>query len=168
MLLGKRPRGPMRRTTSMNGMNVDLGNVEASDDIEKAVMNGQGSLGEQGGPAKRSVVLGGPTGLDHRLMATVSPRYHNTKTCGGDDIVVETADFLRMCGLCKRRLTPGRDIYMYRGNTAFCSEECREKQMKHDERKEKCSLSASKKDDTDRHHHSTSTATATATAISEA
>ncbi|CAL5331322.1 unnamed protein product [Camellia sinensis] len=27
-------------------------------DIEKAVMNGQGSLGEQGGPAKRTVVDG--------------------------------------------------------------------------------------------------------------
>ncbi|KAK4264892.1 hypothetical protein QN277_026011 [Acacia crassicarpa] len=44
--------------------------------------------------------------------------------------------FLRTCRLCHRRLAAGRDIYMYRGDTAFCSFECREEQMKEDERKD--------------------------------
>lgn len=50
---------------------------------------------------------------------------------------VQTADFLRACFLCKRRLIPGRDIYMYRGDSAFCSLECRQQKMIQDERKEK-------------------------------
>ncbi|KAI9117108.1 hypothetical protein K1719_012107 [Acacia pycnantha] len=47
-----------------------------------------------------------------------------------------TPHFLRTCRLCHRRLAAGRDIYMYRGDTAFCSFECREEQMKEDERKD--------------------------------
>lgn len=50
--------------------------------------------------------------------------------------VVEAA-FLRACGLCKCRLGPGRETFIYRGDAAFCSLECREKQMHQDERK-KC------------------------------
>ncbi|CAH9078506.1 unnamed protein product [Cuscuta europaea] len=57
----------------------------------------------------------------------------------------ETAHFLTACSLCKRRLYPGRDIYMYRGDTGFCSLECREQQMRRDERKEKCSVITSKR-----------------------
>ncbi|KAI4383492.1 hypothetical protein MLD38_009325 [Melastoma candidum] len=45
------------------------------------------------------------------------------------------AHFLEACGLCKRRLFPGRDIYMLRGDTAFCSLECREQMMKQEKRK---------------------------------
>ncbi|XP_028755132.1 FCS-Like Zinc finger 3 [Neltuma alba] len=50
---------------------------------------------------------------------------------------MEIPHFLRSCRLCNRRLAAGRDIYMYRGDTAFCSSECREEQMKQDERKDK-------------------------------
>lgn len=50
---------------------------------------------------------------------------------------VEPAHFLDACHLCKRRLSDGRDIYMYRGDTAFCSVECRQQQITMDERKEK-------------------------------
>lgn len=46
-----------------------------------------------------------------------------------------------------------------RGDTAFCSLECREQQMKQDERKEKYSGMASKKED-HRHHASAQTAAA--------
>ncbi|XP_051126530.1 FCS-Like Zinc finger 6-like [Andrographis paniculata] len=53
---------------------------------------------------------------------------------------VQTAPFLRACSLCRRRLIPGRDVYMYRGDSAFCSVECRQQQMSQDDRKEKCSL----------------------------
>lgn len=39
------------------------------------------------------------------------------------------AHFLRACCLCKRQLNHGKDIYMYRGDMAFCSEECRYQQI---------------------------------------
>ncbi|KAK8951588.1 hypothetical protein KSP39_PZI003247 [Platanthera zijinensis] len=46
------------------------------------------------------------------------------------------ADFLRCCYLCRKRLH-GKDIYMYRGEKAFCSKECRNQQIVSDECKEK-------------------------------
>ncbi|XP_020243570.1 uncharacterized protein LOC109821826 [Asparagus officinalis] len=44
-----------------------------------------------------------------------------------------TSPFLEYCYLCRQRLLEGRDIYMYRGDRAFCSEECRCKQIFLDE-----------------------------------
>ncbi|MED6112302.1 hypothetical protein PIB30_060459 [Stylosanthes scabra] len=45
--------------------------------------------------------------------------------------------FLQACFLCKKPLSDNRDIFMYRGDTPFCSEECREEQIEIDEEKEK-------------------------------
>ncbi|TVU11992.1 hypothetical protein EJB05_45607 [Eragrostis curvula] len=47
--------------------------------------------------------------------------------------VTETAAFLKVCGLCNRNLGPGRDTFIYMGEVAFCSHECRQKQMNLDE-----------------------------------
>ncbi|XP_066327184.1 FCS-Like Zinc finger 6-like [Miscanthus floridulus] len=52
----------------------------------------------------------------------------------------EAAAFLRACGLCNRRLGPGRDTFMYRGDTAFCSLDCRQQHITIEEWKEKCAL----------------------------
>ncbi|CAJ1963367.1 unnamed protein product [Sphenostylis stenocarpa] len=41
--------------------------------------------------------------------------------------------FLHQCFLCRNRLLPGKDIYMYKGDRAFCSVECRCKQIFMDE-----------------------------------
>ncbi|XP_078434815.1 FCS-Like Zinc finger 1-like [Wolffia australiana] len=41
--------------------------------------------------------------------------------------------FLDACFLCDRPLRHDRDIYMYRGDIPFCSEECRKEQMDIDE-----------------------------------
>ncbi|EMS62546.1 hypothetical protein TRIUR3_32495 [Triticum urartu] len=51
---------------------------------------------------------------------------------------VETAAFLRHCGLCRRLLGPGRDTFMYKGEAAFCSLECRQQHITHEEGKDKC------------------------------
>ncbi|KAK4775785.1 hypothetical protein SAY87_023746 [Trapa incisa] len=55
--------------------------------------------------------------------------------------------FLEKCFLCKIKLLPGRDIYMYKGDSAFCSEECRCQQILMDEEetlmKGNCSMAAS-------------------------
>ncbi|KAL6522851.1 hypothetical protein OROHE_016698 [Orobanche hederae] len=60
--------------------------------------------------------------------------------------------FLEYCFLCKQKLSPGKDIYMYKGDEAFCSVECRYRQIFMDEeessalngctREYKCSLAA--------------------------
>ncbi|KAK3011065.1 hypothetical protein RJ639_010740 [Escallonia herrerae] len=126
MLLGKRPRPrpPIKRTTSMTEFTLDLSNVEDQ-------INVNGTLSPQlldphnpfnVGPLRPAA----DGGLDPRFLASTTPH------------------FLRACALCKRRLIPGRDIYMYRGDSAFCSQECRQQQMNLDERKEKCSLSSKK------------------------
>eukprot|EP00252_Welwitschia_mirabilis_P020753 TRINITY_DN514_c0_g1_i1.p1 TRINITY_DN514_c0_g1~~TRINITY_DN514_c0_g1_i1.p1 ORF type:complete len:152 (-),score=14.05 TRINITY_DN514_c0_g1_i1:232-687(-) len=52
-------------------------------------------------------------------------------------VSLPSASFLQSCFLCKRRLSPARDIYMYRGDAAFCSAECRHQQIVMDEKKEK-------------------------------
>ncbi|KAF3619094.1 hypothetical protein FXO38_33074 [Capsicum annuum] len=52
--------------------------------------------------------------------------------------------FLESCFLCNKPLGHNRDIFMYRGDTPFCSEECRQEQIEMDEVKEKqFNLSAS-------------------------
>ncbi|KAJ7959047.1 Protein of unknown function (DUF581) [Quillaja saponaria] len=121
-MLGKRPRPPMKRTTSMTEITLDL---NSTGDIQPS------------GTHKRQT--SGVDGLDQWLSATISPRNQRSSSD-----FVETANFLRSCSFCERRLVPGRDIYMYRGDSGFCSLECRQKQMSQDERKEKCSLASKK------------------------
>ncbi|XP_010053559.1 FCS-Like Zinc finger 2 [Eucalyptus grandis] len=45
--------------------------------------------------------------------------------------------FLDSCSLCKKPLMSNRDIFMYRGDTPFCSVDCRQEQIEMDEAKEK-------------------------------
>lgn len=95
MMLGKRPRPPMKRTTSM---------TEITFDLNTAPEDGGATGNRHGGAA-------GFNGSDQsRILATVSPRNHRTHSVD----FAQTSDFLRCCFLCKRRLAPGRDIYMYR------------------------------------------------------
>ncbi|KAK7347894.1 hypothetical protein VNO80_22435 [Phaseolus coccineus] len=54
-----------------------------------------------------------------------------------------TSNFLSSCNLCGKKLH-GKDIYMYRGEKAFCSPECRSNQIMMDERKERCRSEASR------------------------
>ncbi|KAK3017974.1 hypothetical protein RJ639_002731 [Escallonia herrerae] len=54
--------------------------------------------------------------------------------------------FLDCCFLCKQKLLPGKDIYMYKGDRAFCSVECRCRQIYMDEEEtlktDNCALAA--------------------------
>ncbi|XP_073277201.1 FCS-Like Zinc finger 13-like [Primulina huaijiensis] len=56
---------------------------------------------------------------------------------------IPAADFLSSCDMCKKQLHD-KDIYMYRGEKAFCSTECRYRQIVIDERHEKCGTEASR------------------------
>ncbi|CAH9097203.1 unnamed protein product [Cuscuta epithymum] len=49
----------------------------------------------------------------------------------------QNSHFLDACFLCQRPLGRNSDIFMYRGNTPFCSQECRQEQIEMDEAKEK-------------------------------
>uniref|UniRef100_A0A1J3IIY5 FLZ-type domain-containing protein n=1 Tax=Noccaea caerulescens TaxID=107243 RepID=A0A1J3IIY5_NOCCA len=49
----------------------------------------------------------------------------------------EEPHFLESCSLCRKPLGLNSDIFMYRGDRAFCSKECREEQIESDEAKEK-------------------------------
>ncbi|XP_057974065.1 FCS-Like Zinc finger 5-like [Malania oleifera] len=146
MLLGKRPR-PMTRTTSMTEFTLDLNSSEVPAPPDRLNFNPFfGSCQKAvdvdavgGGPSRKPA---GPEVTDHRFFAVVSPRNHSRTPRD----LLQTAHFLRACSLCKRRLMPGRDIYMYRGDSAFCSLECRQRQINQDERKENIALLASKKE----------------------
>ncbi|XP_072982358.1 FCS-Like Zinc finger 5-like [Typha latifolia] len=140
MLLGKRPRPPMKRTTSMTEFSTDvLTFVEASQPSD-----------QESAPLPHRQIHSGNVQLhEAQLVATgvgiPSPRSTGRHRRNSEDsTVVEMAPFLKACGLCKRRLGPGRDTFMYRGDIAFCSLECRQQQISIDERKEKCSLTSMK------------------------
>ncbi|XP_059657693.1 FCS-Like Zinc finger 2-like [Cornus florida] len=68
------------------------------------------------------------------------------RLCDGRLYEEHQPHFLEACSLCNKPLGGNRDIFMYRGDTPFCSEECRQEQIEIDEAKEKnWNLSASKK-----------------------
>eukprot|EP00262_Sarcandra_glabra_P006206 TRINITY_DN18337_c0_g1_i1.p1 TRINITY_DN18337_c0_g1~~TRINITY_DN18337_c0_g1_i1.p1 ORF type:complete len:169 (-),score=24.63 TRINITY_DN18337_c0_g1_i1:49-507(-) len=54
-----------------------------------------------------------------------------------DARIEEPPYFLDACFLCKKPLGVNKDIFMYRGDTPFCSEACRQEQIDIDEAKEK-------------------------------
>lgn len=110
MLLGKRPRPPMKRTTSLSEITFDIGEPapvsQHSDNPQNNPFNvttWQKQVSYGGG--------GGYEGLDQRLLSMVSPRYNHRRHSAD---FTDSGHFLRACCLCKRRLVPGRDIYMYR------------------------------------------------------
>lgn len=57
-----------------------------------------------------------------------------------EKVVTVSSHFLEKCSLCKRHLPEDQDIFMYRGDKAFCSLECRSQQMILDEYGKSCSL----------------------------
>ncbi|XP_047060476.1 FCS-Like Zinc finger 5-like [Lolium rigidum] len=138
-------RHPMRRTTSMTEFAPPdvLADVaeEADEESELQVLEeaaeevAYGWVG--GAAAKRADWLAA-------YRARAAPALVGHRRNSADFSAVETAAFLRACGLCNRRLGPGRDTFMYRGDTAFCSLECREQHITHEEWKDKCALATSK------------------------
>ena len=142
MLLGKRPRPPMKRTTSMSEITLDL-NTNSDGAPPPQLMISDSTTHQNnptnttqrhptntscGGGASQSQSQsqsqrrgggggggGGLDGLNQQLLqptTMVSPRNQRRNSVD----FVDTAHFLRACSLCKRRLFPGRDIYMYRYN----------------------------------------------------
>ncbi|KQK18909.1 uncharacterized protein LOC100839281 [Brachypodium distachyon] len=116
--LGKRHRNDssLRRTTSMSGFEVP-GAEEAGRQPTRAARGGSAA----------------PTPSTAAVCGGAVQRRHS----GDFHAAMETAAFLQACGLCSRRLGPGRDTFIYMGEVAFCSLECRQQQMNLDELKDK-------------------------------
>ncbi|ESQ34580.1 hypothetical protein EUTSA_v10008987mg [Eutrema salsugineum] len=136
MLLGKRQRPPIKRTTSLSEIKFDLNLPSEQEPSDHQIQNP---------PSRKQLMTVDEHGdvhhhvtLDQRLLAMVSPRGAQRRHSA--DNSTHAGEFLRSCSLCKRHLVPGRDIYMYRGDRAFCSLECRQQQITVDERKEKASV----------------------------
>ncbi|KAF8104912.1 hypothetical protein N665_0165s0002 [Sinapis alba] len=139
MLLGKRQRREIKRTTSLSEIKFDLNlpsePEEPSDHHHQVQMLSPRKSKLVTVDEHRQQVHHGLS--DQRLLAMmVSPR-GTTQRRHSEDYSTHAGDFLRCCSLCTRHLVPGRDIYMYRGDRAFCSLECRQQQITVDERKEK-------------------------------
>lgn len=120
---GKRPRAcprpggaPIRRTSSV-------------------AMLGSALNGDYDYKCKQLLEDGGGGGGGAFKAAAVTRHVH---------VFPGAADFLQTCFLCKRCLGPDTDIYMYRGDAAFCSVECRHEQIVIDEHIEKCSAEVRK------------------------
>lgn len=100
MLIGSRPRPQMQRTASITRITIEV------DDDQTA---GQDS------DVAMTVVDGGDN-YDQRFLGMLSPVNHrrNERKDGGRSSPSSLSSFLGNCGFCKRRLAPGRDIYMYK------------------------------------------------------
>ncbi|KAG6431641.1 hypothetical protein SASPL_109722 [Salvia splendens] len=83
-----------------------------------------------------------PFRIQSGKMSNRAAVFHISPARGAEAGGAPTPDFLNSCDLCRKKLH-GKDIYMYRGEKAFCSADCRYTQMVMDERKEKCSAEAS-------------------------
>lgn len=107
MKTGTHHRLPMRRTTSMTKFEADavLEDVEIlqpppeEEHIDCVVLSPQ----ERGATSPEARYQGMPVHIGGRLWKN-----------SADLQAVETAPFLAACGLCKRRIGPGRDTFMYR------------------------------------------------------
>ncbi|CAN6174112.1 unnamed protein product [Urochloa humidicola] len=160
MMVGKRERdcnckNPMRRTTSMTEFAPPeaLAAVAEEDEEVPAPQPDNNSRrggggGGGGGQDWLAAFGGGGTGGGAAAQedwlaayrARAAPARAGMRRYSADYSVVESAAFLRACGLCRRRLGPGRDTFMYKGEAAFCSLECRERHITKEEWKDKCTV----------------------------
>lgn len=143
--MGKRPGHPMRRTTSLTEFAIPphvLADV-AEEDEELQLPTHAEEEEERDGPYGWA----GRTTSDwlEAYRARAAPAILGLRRNSADFSAAETAAFLRACGLCNRRLGPGLDTFMYRGDTAFCSLECRQQHITIEEWKDKCTALATTK-----------------------
>ncbi|XP_066394178.1 FCS-Like Zinc finger 6-like [Miscanthus floridulus] len=157
-MVGKRERhckNPMRRTTSMTEFAPPDTLAAVMEDEEEAQLpdNSNGSRGAAGGQQDWLSAFAGGGGAGGAAAqedwlaayrARAAPARAGLRRNSADYSVVETTAFLRACGLCRRRLGPGRDTFMYKGEAAFCSLECRERHITQEEWKDKCAMTSIK------------------------
>ncbi|RZR99225.1 hypothetical protein BHM03_00028725 [Ensete ventricosum] len=119
MLLGKRPRPQVRRTPSFAEFSsAVVFDVEAAQTSNQDAIAGHFHPRETRWGAAEAAKIGAAGGegcwATRHVGSMLFP--HSGVHCGnsGDGM----APFLRACGICNRRLGPGRDTYMYRWQEA--------------------------------------------------
>jgi hypothetical protein len=111
-------RNPMRRTTSLTEFAPPevLSSVVEDEEVVVAHQlhdnggNGQdwlAAFGGAGGAKKQEEWLA-------TYRARAAPARAGLRRNSADCSATEAAAFLRACGLCRRRLGPGRDTFMYK------------------------------------------------------
>ncbi|MCE2054980.1 hypothetical protein HAX54_041737 [Datura stramonium] len=99
--------------------------------------DGLSSLDEMGNhPYNHNSLISRRTNLNN-LSSMSSPRLSGGRSFYDTRLEEKQPHFLDACFLCNKPLGHNRDIFMYRGDTPFCSEECRQEQIEMDEAKEK-------------------------------
>ncbi|CAL5040489.1 unnamed protein product [Urochloa decumbens] len=63
----------------------------------------------------------------------VASRFFRVKPRGGVTSSRQRLHYLESCFLCKESIACNRDVFMYKGDAAFCSDDCRQEQMDMDE-----------------------------------
>ncbi|ONK80662.1 uncharacterized protein A4U43_C01F20310 [Asparagus officinalis] len=76
------------------------------------------------GPNPKTTHIFGDCILDNDLIRSLD--HKNIKNV---DAILPSDDFLSYCFSCKKKLEQGEDIYMYRGEKAFCSCNCRDQEI---------------------------------------
>jgi hypothetical protein len=137
MMMGKRGgrKNPMRRTTSMTefappvdvlvgGRVADEAEAEAeADEATELEVSGGGEVEEEDAAVEEASYGWFGAGADGAgvradwlaaYRARAAPALAGLRRNSADFSAVETAAFLRACGLCNRRLGPGRDTFMYK------------------------------------------------------
>lgn len=71
--------------------------------------------------------------LEEERYVKVASRFFRVKPAGGGGGAVVRFRYLESCFLCKKNISCNRDIFMYKGDAAFCSDDCRQEQMYMDE-----------------------------------
>ncbi|KAM0887758.1 hypothetical protein ACQ4PT_028794 [Festuca glaucescens] len=122
-MLGKRQRSMvMRRTTSVASL------PSAAKQVRQASGGDRARAWPSSSASAGAVGTGGATSPSRDADGLVG---------------VVTAAFLAACFFCGKGLGPGKDTYIYRGEVAFCSDECREQQIEQDVLMEQnCSLTS--------------------------
>ncbi|PKA59190.1 hypothetical protein AXF42_Ash001283 [Apostasia shenzhenica] len=93
----------------------------------------------------------------YRALAPLVPEPARARLFSDDLPDDEHHHFLDSCFLCKKPLADNLDIFMYRGDVPFCSEECRQEQIAMDEAREMNRKFAIRKEKQVKHTKSSST-----------
>ena len=126
MMLGKRH---MRRTTSMTEFappDALAGAPEEELEDEEAELQllpparAEGQAEDTYAWAVGGEAAGGRADWLAAYRARSAPALAGPRRNSADFSAAETAAFLRACGLCNRRLGPGRDTFMYRSGLVSC------------------------------------------------
>ncbi|KAL6008542.1 hypothetical protein ACLOJK_034055 [Asimina triloba] len=104
--------------------------------LGSSVSTRRAGFGEDEGLASLADMEAGFSGKNALFSTqTRKPTYRTLPRSG--HVYEESHHFLESCHLCKKPLGGNKDIFMYRGNTPFCSVECRQQQIDIDEAAER-------------------------------